>query len=236
MMTHSKTHILARLEIGLRTDAKRLTKLEDELMQVLQRGRGLGTEYGSPGDWSTAWGHHWDLVERILCRIHDLVSEVQEGIQSHDKNRHEKALQTWTRLQIEDTRLEQTLQALQGQAVGLNAAAQEEWAAIARSLEAHLHVIHNCADAMRIKLELLKNNSSAEVDAQVQKLLIRLSRSPDKSGGSPIDSDEEYQHAAVELQQEKNKFMGFVDLVKCMFLWTDSTQERADKNTLQESF
>lgn len=235
-MTHSKTHILARLEIGLRTDAKRLTKLEDELMQVLQRGRGLGTEYGSPGDWSNAWGHHWDLVERILCRIHDLVSEVQAGIQSHDTNRHEKALQTWTKLQIEETRLEQTLQALQGQALGLNAAAQSEWAAIARSLETHLHVIHNCTDAMRIKLELLKNNSSTEVDEQVQKLLLRLSSSPHLQSGGSIDSHTEYQHAAVELQQAKNKFMGFIDLVKSMFLWTDTPQERADKNTPQESF
>lgn len=236
MMTHSKTHILARLEIGLRTDAKRLTKLEDELMHVLQRGRGLGTEYGSPGDWSTAWGHHWDLVERILCRIHDLVSEVQEGIQSHDSHRHEKALQTWTKLQIEITRLEQNLHALQGQAVGLNAAAQSDWAAIARSLETHLNVVHNCADAMRIKLELLKSNSSAEVDEQVQKLLLRLPGSPQFQSGGSTDSNEEYQHAAVELQQEKNKFMGFVDIVKCMFLWTDTPQERAEKNSLQESF
>ncbi|MHB1081334.1 MAG: hypothetical protein ACYC67_18195 [Prosthecobacter sp.] len=236
MMTHSKPHILARLEIGLRTDANRLTKLEDDLIHVLQRGRGLGTEYGSPGDWSNAWSHHWDLVEKILCRIHDLVSEVQEGIQSHATNRHEKALETWTKLQIEDTHLEQTLHALQGQAVGLNASAQAEWAAIAQTLEAHLNVIHNCADALHIKLELLKNNSSVEVDEQVQKLLVRLSRPPHSHSGSSIDRDEEYQHAAVELQQEKNKFMGFIDLVKCMFLWTDSTQERADKNTLQKSF
>ncbi len=234
-MTHSKTHILARLEIGLRTDAARLSELEEELIHVLQRGRGLGAEYGSPGDWINAWGHHWDLVEKILCQIHELVNEVQEAIQSHDRNRHEKALQTWTKLQIEDTRLEQTLHALQGQAVGLNAAAQTEWAAIARLLEAHLEVIHNCADAMHIKLELLKNNSSEEVDEQVQKLLVRLSRPPPQKGGS-IDCEEEYQHAAVELQQEKNKFMGFIDVVKSMFLWTDSTQERTDKNCPQESF
>lgn len=234
-MTHSKTHILARLEIGLRTDAARLSELEEELIHVLQRGRGLGAEYGSPGDWINAWGHHWDLVEKILCRIHYFVSEVQDGIQSHDTNRHEKVLQTWTKLQIEDTRLEQTLHALQGQAVGLNAAAQTEWAAIAKILEAHLQVIHNCADALHIKLELLKSNSSEEVDEQVQKLLIRLSRPPPQKGSS-MDSEEEYQHAAVELQQENNKFMGFIDVVKSMFLWTESIQERADKNCLQESF
>ena len=62
MKTHSKPHILARLEVGLRTDASRLIELEQALINVLQRGRGLGVEYGSPGDWNNAWGHHWDLV------------------------------------------------------------------------------------------------------------------------------------------------------------------------------
>lgn len=236
MMTHSQNHILARLEIGLRTDTSRLTELEAELIHVMQRGRGLGTEYGSPGDWTTAWGHHWDLVEIILCRIHDLVSVVQDGVQSSEASRHDKALQTWTKLQIEDTRLQQTLQALQGQAVGLNASAQTEWAAIASALEEHLDVIHNCADALRIKLELLKNHSSKEVDEQVQKLLGRLSRQPNSQRGGSINCDEEYQHAAVELQQEKNKFMGFIDVVKGLFLWVESPQERTDKNCLQESF
>lgn len=235
MKTQSKTHILARLEIGLRTDAERLTELEEQLTHMLQRGRGLGDEYGSPGDWNNAWGHHWDQVQLMLSQIHGLVSEVQDGIQSHDKNRHEKALETWTKLQIEDTQLEQTLHALQGQAVGLNAAAQTEWAFISKSLETHLQVIHNCADALHIKLELLKSNSSEEVDVQVQKLLVRLSRTPPRKA-SPIHSEEEYEHAAVELQQENNKFMGFIDVVKSMFLWTESIQERTDKNCRQESF
>jgi hypothetical protein len=235
-MTHSKTHILARLEIGLRTDAARLTELEHALMNVLQRGRGLDTEYDSPGDWSTAWGHHWDQVAIIVCEIHDLVAVVQNAIQSRATNRHDQALQAWTKLQIENTRLEQTLAALQGQAVGLNASAQTEWAAIAKTLQAHLDVIQNCADALHIKLELLRNHSSEEVDDQVQKLLLRLSRQSPPQSVSSIDFAEEYQHAVVELQQEKNKFMGFMDVVKGMFLWTDSVQERTDKNCLQESF
>lgn len=235
MMTHSKAHILARLEIGLRTDAARLKALEEELIHVLQRGRGLGAEYGSPGDWNNAWGHHWDLVGIILCRIHDLVNDVQNCIQSRLNNRHAQALQTWKQLENENTRLEQTLQALQGQAVGLNAAAQTEWAAIASTLQAHLEVIHNCANALRIKLELLKDHSNAEVDDQVQKLLHRLSRPSPTQDANVLDRDEEYQHAAVELQQEKNKFMGFIDVVKSLFLWAESPEERTDKNTQQQS-
>ena len=236
MTTHNKTHILARLEIGLRTDAARLAELEQALILVLQRGRGLGAEYGSPGDWNNAWGHHWDQVEINLCRIHELVSEVQDGIQSRQANRHDKALQTWTMLQIEDTRLEQTLEALHGQALGLNATAQAEWDGIARTLGEHLDVIHDCAEALRIKLELLKTHSCAEVDEQVQKLLSRLTRHPHSERASTIDYEEEYQQAAFELQQEKNRFMGFMDVVKGMFLWVETNQERTDKNCLQESF
>ena len=236
MRTHSQTHILARLEVGLRTDAARLTELEQELILVLQRGRGLGAEYGSPGDWNTAWGHHWDLVEIILRRIHVLLSEVQDDIQSRDTDRHAKALKTWVTLQIEDARLVQTLEALHGQAVGLNATAQTEWDVTARKLAAHLDVIHDCAETLRIKLELLKNHSNAEVDDQVQKLLDRLSRTPEPRKGSSIDYEEEYQHAAVELQQEKNTFMGFMDVVKGIFTWVESPQERTDKNCLQQSF
>tara|TARA_R110002049_G_scaffold139156_1_gene299710 strand:+ start:2142 stop:2858 length:717 start_codon:yes stop_codon:yes gene_type:complete len=231
-----KTHILARLEIGLRTDAVRLVELERELIVVLQRGRGLSSEYGSPGDWDTAWGHHWDLVESILRRVHELVGEIQDDIQSRETNRHSKALQTWKDLQLEDKRLMQTLKSLHGQSVGLNPTAQTEWDAIAKTMEAHMDVIHDCTEALRIKLELLKSQTSEEVDEQVQKLLARLARAPQPRSGNTIDSEEEYQQAAVELQQEKNKFMGFMDVVKCMFTWTDSIQERVDKNTRHKSF
>ncbi len=235
LRAHRQTHILARLEIGLRTDAARLLELEQALILMVKRGRGLGAEYGAPADWNTAWGHHWDLVESILLRTHQLVVEVQDGIQSHEPDRHAKALQTWMMLQIEDTRLEQTLKALHGQALGLNATAQTEWDAIAKRLAAHLHVIHACAEALRIKLELLKNHSGEEVDEQVQKLLARLSRSPQSKTGSTLDNEEEYQQAALELQQEKNHFMGFMDVVKGMFLWVETNQERTDKNRLPES-
>ena len=70
----------------------------------------------------------------------------------------------------------------------------------------------------------------------MQKLLDRLSRTPEPRKGSSIDYEEEYQHAAVELQQEKNKFMGFMDVVKGIFTWVESPQERTDKNCLQQSF
>ena len=230
MIAHRKLHNLARLEIGLRTDASRLVELERELILVLQRGRGLGAEYGSPGDWNTAWGHHWDLVGLILRRIHALVAELQGCINSSGADRPFKALETWTALKLEDARLVQTLGALHGQAVGLNLTAQEKWEVIAKTMAAHLDIIHACAGALHIKLELLKNNSSAEVAAQVQKLLNRLARPPQSRRGTAINDEEEYQQAAVELQQEQNQFMGFIDVVKGLLTWVETPQERADKN------
>ena len=236
MTAHRKTHILARLEIGLRTEVAQLNELEQELILVLQCGRGLGADYGAAGDWINAWGHHWDLVELILRRIHQLVAEVTACIQSQETGRHYRALQTWTALQLENARLEQTLEALHGQATGLNATAQAEWDAVAGPLNAHQNLIRNCTDALRIKLELLKNHSNAEVDEEVQKLLGRLSRTLHAKRGAAAANEEENQQAALELQQEKNHFMGFMDVVKGMFLWVETNQERADKNQRQQSF
>jgi hypothetical protein len=236
MKTHSKKHILARLEVGLRTDAARLIELEQALIPALQRGRGLGTEYDSPGDWNTAWGHHWDQVEIIMRQIHRLVADLLTAIQSRETDRHTQALQTWTTLQIENARFEQTIGMLHGQAIGLNATAQSEWDGIASTLATHLDLIHDCTEALRIKLVLLKTNTNEEVDAQVQQVLDRLSQLSHSHSGHTPDHAEEYHHAAVELQKEKNQFLGFIDLVKCMFMWTDSTQERTDKHLLQESF
>lgn len=230
MIAQRKPHILARLEIGLRTDSARLIELEEELRIAMHRSRALGSEYGSPDDWSIAWCHHWDLIEAILHRIRGLVDEMHTCVRSHAGNRFVQALLAWQTLKVEDTRLKQTLEALHGQAIGLNVTAQVEWEATARALETHLETIHACADALRIKLELLVEHSNEEVDAQVQKILTRLSRHPQPQALGASEYEKEYQKAAVELKQERNQFMGFVDVIQGMFMWVETPEERTDKN------
>jgi hypothetical protein len=118
------SHILASLEIGLRTESSRLIELEQDLILALRRARGLGEEFGSPGDCNTAWCHRWDHVEAILHRIRGLVNEMEQAITSNEASRLTAAMETWAKLQTEDAELVLALGSLRQQAIGLNVAAQ----------------------------------------------------------------------------------------------------------------
>ena len=74
------TQILARLEVGLRTQSSQLVQLEEDLICTLRRARDLGDEFGSSGDWSTAWRRHWDRVEDTLQRIRGRVQEMDQAL------------------------------------------------------------------------------------------------------------------------------------------------------------
>jgi len=224
------THILSRLEIGLRTDSSRLVELERELIVKLKRARGLGTEYGSPEDWNTAWCHHWDHVEAILLRIRELVQEMNEAVTSLEADRLSKALTAWETLQTEDAKLVLSLGALRQQAVGLNASAQDEWKAIASALEPHLETIHGCAQALRLKLELLKVHSKDEVDHLVKELLAKLPLRLEADAAASGEHAQAYDKAEAELDHERHTYMGLMDVIKGLFMWVETTDERIHKN------
>lgn len=223
-------HILARLEIGLRTDSTRLIELEQDLIVALRRARGLGEEFGSPGDWNTAWCHHWDHVEAILQRIRGLLQEMQEAISSLETDRLSKALTAWETLQEEDAKLVLSLGALRQQAVGLNESAQDEWKTMARALEPHLETIHGCAQALRLKLELLKVHSKEEVDHLVKELLARLPLRLKADAAASGENAQAYDKAEAELDHERHTYMGLMDVIKGLFMWVETTDERIHKN------
>lgn len=224
------THILARLEIGLRTDSSRLIELEQDLILSLRRARGLGEEFGSPGDWNTAWCHHWDHVEAILHRIRGLVTGMEQAINSNEASRLTVAMELWEKLQTEDAELVQALGALRQQAIGLNVTAQDEWKTMASALEPHLEMIHGCAQALRLKLELLKVHSKEEVDHLVKNLLTNL---PPRLKEDASDSGmmaQAYARAATELEKEEHIYKGLMDVIKGLFLWVETTEERVHRN------
>ncbi|MEQ1752124.1 MAG: hypothetical protein ABL974_22065 [Prosthecobacter sp.] len=224
------SHILSRLEIGLRTDSSRLIELEQDLILTLRRARGRGEEFGSPGDWNTAWCHHWDHVEAILQRIRGLVNEMEKAITSNEASRLTAAMETWAKLQAQDAELVQALAELRQQAMGLNVTAQVEWKAMASALEPHLEMIHGCAQALRLKLELLKVHSKDEVDHLINNLLSKL---PLRLQENAIDSGaiaQAYAQAETELDQEHHTYLGLMDVIKGLFLWVETTEERVDKN------
>ena len=230
MTSHETTHILARLEIGFRTDSARLKELDKDLTVTLQRARQFGRKHGSPQEWNTNWCQQWDNVEGLLRRIRVLVNEMDCSIESNDSDRLRKALAAWEIIQSEDARLAEGLSAIRAQAVALNAGVRKDWNILARTLESHLEIIEACAQALRIKLELLKEHSKEEVDQLVQHLLARLPNRAQADGTEAEMHEQEYRKAATELKKERHKFLGFMDVVKGLSLWVETTGERMRKN------
>jgi len=219
------TQTLARLEVGLRTDASQLLQLEEDLMHTLRRASDLGAEFGSPGDWSTAWRYHWQRVETILQRLRGRVEEMDLAITNHEPNRISASFDG---LKSDDNELMEALAGLREQAVGLNPAAQEEWKALIPVLERHLHLIHSCAQSLLLKLEMLKVHTKEEVDLLVKNLVSGLPLRLEANSG---DSEKapELVEAAKELGKEHHKFMGWLDVIQGMFLWVENPEERVRK-------
>ena len=232
MKNDETTHILARLEMGFRTDAAHLKELEKDLNVKLESARHFGKTHGSEDDWKTSWHQQWDNVEGLLCRIRVLVDKMDGSIESNDSDRLERALVTWEAIQSEDAHLVEALGAIRAQASGLNAAARKDWNLLARTLESHLETIHACAQALRIKLELLKAHSKEEVALLLQDILSRLPQRTQADGMDAERQEQDYRRAATELKQERHKFGGFMDVVKGLLLWVETTEERVQTNRL----
>jgi Rad3-related DNA helicase len=230
MTHHRTTHILARLETGFRTDAAHLKKLEADLTTVLHRAREFGTEHGSPDEWNTNWHQRWNDVEGILRRIRRLVREMDGSIESSDRDRLKAALEVWETIQAEDVKLVEALSTMRAQTNGLNAACRKDWNLLADTLETHMETIRACAQALRIKLELLKKHSKEEVDHLVQEILAQLPNRTQTDGMEADNYEREYLRAAAELEKEHHKYLGFVDTVKALLMWVESTEERTHKN------
>ena len=228
MITNDRTtHFLSRLETGFRMDAARLHELEQELAAALLRARHFGTAQGDDGN--TNWQQQWDDVEAMLGRIRWLVDEMESSIESSDADRLKGSLASWETIQAEDAKLVAALAAMRAHAIGFNADGRDDWNRLAHTLDSHVETIRSCAQALRIKIELLKKHSREEVELMVQEILARL---PDRTRTEGMSAEiyaQEYAAAAKELDKEHHKFLGFTDAVKALLLWVESPEERADK-------
>lgn len=220
--------LLARLEIGFRTDSARLKELETTLAETLQNARQFGQRHGPPDDWNTHWQQQWDTVEAILGRIRERVLEMERSMEGSDAGDLQRALSAWELIQAEDAKLVRALTEMRAHAIGLDAAVRKDWNLLAQTLESHWETIHACAQALRIKLELLQRHSRQDVDQLVRDILAKL---PGRTTGNEATPERQtYRDAAAELETEHHQFLGFVDVVKSLFMWVESPEERARKN------
>lgn len=223
-------HILGLMEKDFLADASRSRQIEADLATSLERARNFGSEYGSPEDWNRIWRLRWDYVEGILRRIHKHVAEMDDAIAGNEMDRLGKALVSWEALQVEDSILVDVLSDLRTQAIDLNPGSHLDWNALALTLEANVETIHSGAQAVRAKLERLKDHSKGEVDALVSHLIAQLPIRTTAEEAAAAAHADAYDRAVVELHQEQYQSLGLMDTIKTMFFWMESPEERMRKN------
>jgi len=160
--------ILARLETGFRTDSNRLRDLDREFTETLQSARHFGNRANAVDRWNVKWYQEWDQVEFILRQTKMLVIEMEQSIATAELTQLQAALAASKAIQAQNHSLAQALAAIRAQANQLTAADRADWNILARTLKSHVETIHSCAQALRIKLELLQDHSHEEVNELVQ--------------------------------------------------------------------
>ncbi len=234
MLNDRTTHILARLELGFRTETARLKGLEEELMTSVRTGRHLADVPGSPSRRPPGWDRSWDTVEGILRRLRQQVDALDADIAHLNGERLRNAIRSWETIQAEDALLVEALRGIRSQLEILDPEARAEWSALSRKLERHLEILCACIQALRVKLELLKDHSPAEVEQLIQRVLKVLPRTSDGTDGIPEATEQDYRRAARELETERHLYLGFADVVKGLLMWVETTEERVDWNQTHE--
>ena len=234
MKYKNSTHQLAQLETGFRIDSTRLEELEKELESTLHSARHFCKRHSPPELWSTTWDRQWDTAEQMVHRIRVRVGEMHRLVESAGSDDLKRASDAWEGIQSDNAQLLGALNAIKSQTSRLNAVARREWDLVARNFDSQLETIQAVSKALRIKLELLKTHSPEVVGHLVNDVLSKLPNRVRAAGVTTDEYEMEYGRAEKEIEQEHHRFLGFIDVVKGLFLWVESTEERVDKNLSQE--
>ncbi len=210
------TRRLARPSTDMHGDLFQLQEMERHLTDTLHRARNFGTEYGSPADWTTTWHRQWCHVEDALARIRGLLNQVHHHLASHTPDHWALALNEWDHLQPENTRLIDALMTLRGQAQMVNETISDDWRQFSVTLESQIASISTAALAFRQRLDQVAHPARRTA-----------TESPAEEKQHALDQ------AAIEIQEEQHQNLGLVDVVKAMFLWIESPEERVRKNKLK---
>jgi hypothetical protein len=226
MKNDRTSRILSRLETGLRMDSARLKQLACDFGVTLRSARDLGLEQDFSKEWDTTWNQRWVMVEDLLQRISGMMSEMDVAIDSSDRSRLKEAMGAWESIQSNDVNLVEIMSEIRGQASALNAAARIEWNLLATAFDADLETIHACSQALRVKLELLSEHTKEEVDLLVQGFLVNLPKLRQVDDLEMVKYQLKLDAAAVELGKERHQAGGFLDVVKALFMWVETPEER----------
>ncbi len=230
MTPPQSTQVVADLETASKNDALQLKELETELAEALQSARSFGNQRGSLAAWNVDWNRQWDDIGGILRRISAQVDAMAASLDSTTSVSLQNAIKAWETVQSEDARLLEALKAIRTQVGELGAKERKEWNIIARTIESHMATTHECAESLRLKLVALKEHSD-EPPEELSKGAPSKPSTPasvERAAGEPYDR--EYRKAAIELEKEQHRFSGLKDIVKGLWMWSETPDERIREN------
>jgi hypothetical protein len=176
------------------------------------------------------WDEGWNRAESILREIHAHITHTRRLLSQGDT-----AVATGTPLTEWEAimGLEQELAGLLKQlraasAPHVDATHQLEWEACWTELESYFATMQAHAKAVQVKLELRKRFGEAHASELTERVMSHL---PDDLRSE--EGIQAYQQAVVELQEEKQHFKGFVDVVKSLLLYFEGPEERAQRKRNQ---
>jgi len=224
-------HILRLLEKGFFTDSTRYLLQEQELKSAVQQAQSLGADTGSPNEWNELWHQRWDDVNRLLGSISDLNRQMNDHLSSSDSSEVETARRSWQSILSHDEQLATAMGHLRTQASNLEPEAQKNWNILARNLEKQIETLQSCSHALALRLELMQRHTKTEVDQMLKALVAQLPKNTatEQATRAAIDYAEEYDDTVAELKREQHQPLGMFDVVKNMFMWTESPHERLNQ-------
>ena len=83
---------------------------------------------------------------------------------------------------------------------------------------------------MRVKLELLMEHAKEEVDLLILGVLEKL---PKRTQQGELDAEmhqRKLDTAAIEIAKEQHQYGGFMDVVKALFMWVETPEERVEND------
>lgn len=200
------SRMLSESEMGLRTDSVRLQQLDRDFGVILRRARDLGLEQNFSAEWDTSWIQRWSMINALLLRITGLVNAMDEAIRSSHSDRLKVALKAWESIQNEGLHLVDSMSAIRMQARALNASARTEWKFLTAEYNTILENMNACSQALRVKLRLLAQHPLEDKKVEAHQ--------------SDLEA------ASIALDKEHHQAGGFLDVIKGLFLWVESPEER----------
>jgi hypothetical protein len=218
MNTDHTAEIASQWETGLRMDSARLKQLNRDFALTMRSAQDLGLEQKFSEEWNTTWMQRWKLVDVLLVRITGLVNAMDESITSTQSDRLHVARNAWESIHLEGLQLVESMSVIRAQTSALSPAARTEWNLLSKALDAHLENLNACSLALRVKLEHLMEHPQSE--STLQTTFPPENEAVAQNHLSDLDA------AAIELDKEHHQAGGFLDVVKGLFLWVESPEER----------